>query len=106
MKPLPLTDQQFQSKPLEDSLPIAIEFWSLRCEACRKMAPVVSRIAEVLEGRLKVFKVNVDENPRLAAAFAVPFVPYLLFLKGGRVAASLAETWTLEEVEQFVKEGR
>jgi thioredoxin 1 len=103
MKPQVLTDQQLESETLRDSLPVAIEFWSLRCEACRKVAPVVSRIAEVFAGRLKVFKVNVDENPRLAAAFAVPFVPCLLLLEGGTVVASLAETWAVEDVENFLK---
>ncbi|MFC2070306.1 thioredoxin family protein [Chloroflexota bacterium] len=101
LEPIPLTDQQYQSVISEESLTTAIEFWSFRCEACRKMAPVVSQIAATFHDKLKVYKVDVDENPRVVSEYAVPLVPYLLILKEGRPIISFAEEWSLDQISRL-----
>ena len=98
MEPLPLTDGEYESTLRDRHGFVGIEFWSFRCEACRCVAPKVSRIAEELGCQLTVFKVNVDQNPRLVAAFAIPLVPYFLILKDGQVLARLPEEWELEQI--------
>lgn len=104
MELLNFTDEQVESDLLESPVPTAIEFWSFRCEACRKMAPIVSHMAKALQGKLIVLKVNVDENPRLVAKYAVSMVPYLLVLRNGHPIASFAEEWSLQQVSDSAKE--
>lgn len=96
--PVPLTDQSRSLLAPSNKAPLAIEFWSFRCEACRKTAPVVSQIATAMAGKLTVYKVNADENPRLVAEYNVPFVPYLV-IQDGKGVTAFAEEWTLEQVQ-------
>ena len=109
MEPLSLVDDQFKDARFQtdlhkESLWVAIEFWSFRCEECRMMAPIVSQIAQEFSGKLRVFKVNVDDNPRVVSEYAVPLVPYLIILKRGWPIVSLAEVWDLKQIRTILEE--
>ena len=102
MAPTVLTDRSSHQQLSQGSPIIAIEFWSFRCEGCRNVAPIVSRMAQELADRVDVYKVNVDENPRLTAQYAVPYVPYLVIAREGQTVASFGEAWTVDDVKQIV----
>ena len=82
--PVTVTDAEWSTEVDASPLPVLVDFWAPWCGPCRAMAPVLDQLAVETAGRLKVAKLNVDENPRMAAAFAVQAIPMLVLLDGGR----------------------
>ena len=79
-----ITDANFPSEVESSPLPVLLDMWAAWCGPCRLLAPVVDELAGELAGRVKVGKLNVDENPSIAGRFGVQSIPTLLVLKGGR----------------------
>ena len=75
---------QFESAVLKETLPVLVDFWAPWCGPCKMMGPVLEDLAKELDGRLKIVKVNVDENNELAGNFNVMSIPTLILFKGGR----------------------
>ena len=88
-KPADVTDAQFETEVLQSPLPVLIDFWAPWCGPCRVIAPVVEELAGTYGGRLKVVKMNVDDNPETPARYGVRGIPNLLFLKDGEVKDQL-----------------
>jgi thioredoxin 1 len=88
-KPVDVTDAQFETEVLQSPVPVLIDFWAPWCGPCRVIAPVVEELAGTYGGRLKVVKMNVDDNPETPARYGVRGIPNLLFLKDGEVKDQL-----------------
>ncbi len=88
MAVITLTKDNFQSEALESKLPVLVDFWAPWCGPCRMVSPIVDEVAGELEGKVKVGKVNVDEQPELAAQYGVMSIPTLLVLENGQVKES------------------
>ncbi len=83
-KPVNVTDANFAAEVERSPLPVLLDMWAPWCGPCLMVAPVIEELAAEMAGRVRVAKLNVDENPATAARFGVQSIPTLLLLKGGR----------------------
>ena len=84
-KEVTLTDKNFNDEVINSPIPVLVDFWAVWCGPCQMIGPVVAEIAKEFEGKLKVGKVNVDENQATAAKYGIRGIPTLLFFKGGEM---------------------
>jgi len=89
MKPVELNDSNFEKEVLNSETPVLVDFWAVWCGPCRAIAPVVEEMAKVYEGKLKVGKLDVDNNPETSVKFGIRSIPTLLVFKGGRVVEQI-----------------
>ena len=83
------TEENFKSEVIESSQPVLVDFWAEWCGPCKMIAPAIEELAADFDGKAKVVKVNVDEQPRLAQEYGVRSIPTLLFFRDGKVAEQL-----------------
>ena len=81
-----ISDQTFDQEVLKSPVPVLIDFWAPWCGPCKAIAPVVEELAGVYDGRLKVVKMNVDDNPQTPSRYGVRGIPNLILFKSGAVA--------------------
>ena len=79
----------FKAEVLESDIPVFVDFYADWCGPCKMMSPVIDKLAEDYEGRIKVGKINVDENSALAAEYGIMSIPNMLFFRGGQVVDSV-----------------
>ena len=81
-----LTDDSFQSEVIESSVPVLVDFWAIWCGPCRMVAPIIDELAQEYDGRVKVGKVDVDSERKIATDFGIQSIPTLLIFKDGKQA--------------------
>ena len=82
------TDASFESEVLQSGLPVVLDFWAPWCGPCKMIAPILDDIATELDGKVKVVKINVDEDQQVAAKFGVRSIPTLVIFNEGKVVAT------------------
>lgn len=85
MAEINFTDQNFDQEVLKSESPVLVDFWAEWCAPCRIIGPIVDELAKEYEGKVKIGKLNVDENPKTAAKYGVMSIPSLLIFKKGGV---------------------
>jgi thioredoxin 1 len=99
-----VTDVNFQSEVIEasNSQPVMVDFWADWCRPCHMLAPTVAEIAATYAGKLKVVKLNVDENVNSAGRYNIRGIPTLLIFKGGQVADQIVGAVPKEQISKIV----
>lgn len=97
-----LTEENFEAEVLKADQPVLVDFWAPWCGPCRMLAPAVEQLAEEYEGRAKVGKVNVDEQPGLAVQFGIVSIPTVMVFKGGECTDTLVGLRPKEELEALL----
>ncbi|MGQ9525743.1 MAG: thioredoxin [Armatimonadota bacterium] len=83
-KAVEVTESSFEQEVLQSSVPVLVDFWAPWCGPCRMLAPTVDQIADEFAGRLRVVKVNTDDNPGVAARYQIMSIPTLMLFKEGK----------------------
>ncbi len=103
---LHLTDSNFDTELNSSNLPVLVDFWAPWCGPCRMLAPILDAIAEKFAGRIRVAKVNIDENPGVTGRFGILSIPTLIFFKDGkeveRLIGALPEAALTEKLNQLI----
>lgn len=88
MAEIVLTSKNFEEEVIKSDIPVVVDFWAVWCAPCKMLSPVVSEIAKKYEGKVKVGKVNVDEEPELAFKYRISSIPAVILFKDGSPAES------------------
>jgi thioredoxin 1 len=102
-----LTDQTFENEVLKSPVPVLVDFWAPWCSPCQMMGPIVEEIAKEMEGKpVKIAKLNVDENPKMAEKFNVMSIPNFKIFKDGKLVDEFIGAQSKEEIvkrlEKFI----
>ena len=100
---LEVSDATFDQEVLQSEQPVLVDFWAVWCGPCKAIAPIVDNLAATYAGKLKVAKVNVDENGATPSRYGVRGIPALLFFKGGKVADQIVGYVPQDVVEEKIK---
>ncbi|MBE6642911.1 MAG: thioredoxin [Clostridia bacterium] len=87
MAVITVTKENYNEEVINSTVPVLLDFWATWCGPCRMLSPIVDEIANEVEGKAKVCKINVDEQPELAQQFGIMSIPTLVFMKNGEIVA-------------------
>lgn len=100
-RPVMVTDRTFGDEVIASPLPVLMECWATWCSACGAISPILEQLAQVYAGRLKIAKLNVDQNPATASRYSVMSLPMLLF-RDGKIEESAAGALPRMEIERYL----
>jgi thioredoxin 1 len=103
-KEVVITDSNFKNEVASSNIPVLVDFWAEWCAPCRALAPVIEKVADANTGKVKVGKLNVDENPETAQQFGIQGIPTLLIFKGGKVAHQIVGFQSQSNIQRAIDE--
>lgn len=102
MAEITITNENFESEVMQSQMPVLVDFWASWCGPCKMLAPTVAQIADEYEGRVKVGKVNVDEQPDLAGRYGIASIPTLMLFENGQVKNTSVGFMPKEQIEEML----
>jgi len=102
-KVVEFTDGNFETEVLNAETPVLVDFWATWCAPCKAIAPVVEELSETYAGKVKIGKVNVDENPATPGQYGVRGIPTMILFKGGQVVDQLVGAVPKNQLEGLLK---
>ena len=97
-----VSDTTFESEVLKATEPVVVDFWAEWCGPCRMIAPALEEIAGTLNGKVKIVKLNVDENPQTASKYGIQSIPTLMLFKNGQMASRQIGAAPKQKLEQWI----
>jgi thioredoxin 2 len=105
-KPIDVSDMNFQQEVFDETGPVLVDFWAPWCGPCRSVAPILDQLAGEYSEKIKITKLNVDDNPRIASHFNIRSVPSMLLFKNGKlvdsIVGALPKTEIIKHIEAIV----
>lgn len=95
-----ITDKNWQAEVIDSKTTVLVDFWAEWCGPCKAISPILDELAGELDGKLKIAKVNVDDNQKLAGQFGVRSIPTLLVIKGGKVQEQMVGAMSKANLKQ------
>jgi thioredoxin 2 len=99
-KPIEVDDNSFQKEVIKSQIPVLLDCWAPWCGPCRIVAPTIDQLAKKYSGRVKVAKLNTDDNPGITASYGILSIPTLLIFKGGKLVDRMVGTIPRAEIER------
>ncbi len=103
MAEVTLTDQNFDGEVLKSTIPVLVDFWAVWCGPCKMQNPILEELEKEYEGKVKIGKLNVDDNPNSAGKYSVMSIPTLLLFKNGEVVKQMIGVQSKETLEKEFK---
>ena len=97
-----LTDDSFQNEVLESAEPVLVDYWAEWCGPCKMIAPILTEIATEYQGKVKVAKLNIDENPQTPPKYGIRGIPTLMLFKDGNVEATKVGALSKSQLTAFI----
>ena len=97
-----VTDATFKSEVLESSVPVLVDYWAEWCGPCKMIAPILDEVAKDYAGKMKVAKINIDENQKTPGEFGIRGIPTLMLFKGGNVEATKVGAVSKSQLTAFI----
>ncbi len=97
-----ITDSSFEEEVLQSSLPVLVDYWAEWCGPCKMIAPILDEIAADYEGKLKIAKLNIDDNPATPPKFGIRGIPTLMIFKGGNVQSTKVGALSKSQLTAFI----
>ena len=98
-----VTDSTFETMVLKSEVPALVDFWASWCAPCRAIAPIVDEMAQEYSGRIRVTKMNVDDNPATPGRYGVRGIPTLILFKGGKVVDQLVGAVPKSQIKELIE---
>jgi len=100
--PINITDADFATNVLESDIPVLLDFWAPWCGPCKMIAPILEELAKSYAGKIKICKINIDENTQSAAEYGVRSIPTLLLFQNGQVKATSVGALSKTDLTTFI----
>ena len=97
-----VSDQTFEEEVIKSQTPVMVDFWAEWCGPCKALSPKIDQVASQFEGKIKVLKMNVDNNPRTPAKFGIRGIPTLIVFKGGKAVDQAVGDQTVEDLKKLL----
>ncbi len=97
-----LTDESFQNEVLESPKPVLVDYWAEWCGPCKMIAPILTEIADEYEGKIKIAKLNIDDNPQTPPKYGIRGIPTLMLFKDGNVEATKVGALSKSQLTAFI----
>lgn len=98
-----VTDNIFEQKVIQADLPVIVDFWAAWCAPCLMISPELVKLARKLPEKIKIFKMNVDENPEIPVKFGIMSIPTLLFFKQGELKETIIGVQSMEKIYSTIE---
>lgn len=97
-----VTDSSFEQEVLQSTTPVLIDFWAEWCGPCKMLTPIISELSKALEGRVKVVKMNIDENPETPSTLGIRSIPTMMIFKNGQQVAAKIGALPKSSIEEWI----